>query len=74
MHRTTILLPDFVRKAAQGEARARGISLGELIRRKLVEGVKEVEAKQPVFFRRESWKGNTPADLSKNHDTYLYGS
>lgn len=73
MHRTTILLPENVRKAAQKEARKNGISLGELIRRRLVSGTEVASSAVPLFFRREVWTGATPRDLSERHDEHLYG-
>ena len=73
MHRTTILLPENVLKAAQKVARKNGISLGELIRRRLVFGEEGVASSEPVFYRREVWTGATPSDLSEKHDEHLYG-
>jgi hypothetical protein len=74
MHRTTILLPDDLRRAAEAEARLAGISLGELIRRRLRPSLRRADAAAPAFFSREPWVDNGPADLSANHDRYLYGS
>ncbi len=73
MHRTTILLPPNLLKAAQKEARKNGISLGELIRRRLVFGEEGGSVTKPAFYRREVWTGATPADLSEKHDEHLYG-
>jgi len=73
MHRTTILLPENLLEAAQKEARKNGISLGELIRRRLVFGGEGGPSAEPVFYRREVWTGATPADLSEKHDEHLYG-
>lgn len=74
MHRTTILLPDELRKSAEREARTMGISLGELIRRRLRPRTKRLASDQPVFFAREPWKDGGPADLSVSHDRHLYGA
>jgi hypothetical protein len=74
MHRTTILLPESLRRAAEREARSLGISLAELIRRRLGGGREEVgDAQRPAFFRRKPWTGPGPADTAANHDRYLYG-
>jgi hypothetical protein len=73
MHRTTILLPSNLLRAAQKEARKKGISLGELIRRRLVFGEEGGSVTKPAFYRREVWTGTTPADLSEKHDEHLYG-
>ena len=73
MHRTTILLPDELYKTAGKEAKALGVSLGELIRRRL--SVAEPVAKtRPAFFARQPWSGEASVDLSINHDQHLYGA
>jgi hypothetical protein len=71
MHRTTILLPDDLYKSAGKEARSMGVSLGELIRRRLASSSQRTEPKRP-FFSRQPWTQETPKDLSLNHDKYLY--
>jgi hypothetical protein len=72
MHRTTILLPDELYRAAGREARSLGVSLGELIRRRLAKSA-EKPAEQQVFFSRKPWTAEAPPDLSAAHDRYLYG-
>jgi len=72
MHRTTILLPEDLRRAAILEARSQGLSLGELIRRRLQPVVPQ--SHKPAFFTRKPWKGDVPDDLSVNHDRELYGA
>ena len=73
MHRTTILLPDELYKTAGKEAKSLGVSLGELIRRRL--SVAEPVAKtRPAFFARQPWSGEASEDLSINHDQHLYGA
>jgi hypothetical protein len=72
MHRTTILLPEELYRAAGREARSLGVSLGELIRRRLATAPGQ-PPKQEAFFSRQPWSGETPADLSVHHDRYLYG-
>lgn len=72
MHRTTILLPAGLRRKADREAKALGISLSELIRRRLGESSEEPEPK-PRFFSRPPWTGAGPSDTAANHDEYLYG-
>lgn len=73
MHRTTILLPLELRKSAEAEARSIGISLGELIRRRLQPTEQRQKKELPAFFTREIWRDRGPADLSVSHDQYLYG-
>lgn len=70
MHRTTILLPDGLHRAATREAHSLGLSLGELIRRRLTPAA---EASTPAFFSREPWGGDGPTDLATDHDRHLYG-
>lgn len=73
MHRTTILLPDELRRRADREAKALGISLSELIRRRLAADTETVEKDRPNFFARQPWTGLGPSDTAANHDAYLYG-
>jgi hypothetical protein len=73
MHRTTILLPNELRRRADREAKALGISLSELIRRRLAADQEQVTDERPRFFARQPWPGPGPADTAANHDTYLYG-
>lgn len=73
MHRTTILLPNGLRQRADREAKALGISLSELIRRRLAADDEQTSAERPRFFARQPWAGQGPADTAANHDTYLYG-
>jgi hypothetical protein len=72
MHRTTILLPEELKRSAERKAQQEGVSLSELIRRGLSKDVQE-NAKQPAFFARRPWGGSSPDDLSARHDDYLYG-
>jgi hypothetical protein len=73
MHRTTILLPEDLYQAAGKEARALGVSLGELIRRRLAT-ITPRESPAGAFFARSPWTGDAPTDLASDHDHYLYGS
>jgi hypothetical protein len=73
MHRTTILLPKDLYQAAGNEARSLGVSLGELIRRRLSAGTPPPSPKK-AFFTRRPWVGESASDLSAEHDRYLYGS
>lgn len=73
MHRTTILLPNELRRSADREAKALGISLSELIRRRLAADKEESSTERPRFFSRQPWTGHGPTDSAANHDTYLYG-
>jgi hypothetical protein len=78
MHRTTILLPEDLRRRAESAAASRGWSLSELIRRQLekVAGPatnSHSRRNDPLF---KNWKPSgkaTPRDLAADHDRYLYG-
>jgi hypothetical protein len=72
MHRTTIMLPADLRRKADREAKSLGISLSELIRRRLSEGGGGEDIR-PRFYARQPWQGPGPSDLAANHDQYLYG-
>jgi hypothetical protein len=74
MHRTTILLPEELHRAAEQEARRMGLSLGELIRRRLRPALKKTQAEAPAFYTRTPWREEGPGDYSVQHDKYLYGS
>jgi hypothetical protein len=73
MHRTTILIPDDLRRRAYREAKALGISLSELIRRRLAPDGDADKTDRPRFFTRQPWTGQGPSDTAANHDAYLYG-
>jgi hypothetical protein len=73
MHRTTIMLPDHLHKSADREAKALGISLSELIRRRLSDGENGSSSKRARFLARKPWDGAGADDTAANHDSYLYG-
>jgi len=73
MHRTTILLPPELHRSAEREARESGISLSELIRRRLAPVKEHNPEGQPAFFSRKPWTDSGPNDLAADHDRYLYG-
>jgi len=73
MQRTTIMLPPDLRRKADREAKALGISLSELIRRRLAGNAESKSDERPRFFSRKAWQGAGPSDTAGNHDQYLYG-
>ena len=73
VHRTTILLPNELRQRADREAKALGISLSELIRRRLAADGDASKSDRPRFYTRQPWTGQGPIDTASNHDAYLYG-
>ncbi len=66
------MLPEELYRAAGREARSLGVSLGELIRRRLAKPSSETPA-QEAFFSRRPWTADAPTDLAAEHDRYLYG-
>ena len=75
MVRTTILLPRDLKRAAEGRARAKGLSLGELIRQELARATADTgrgRASDSVFIGFEVWRGDAPSNLALEHDAYLY--
>jgi hypothetical protein len=76
MLRTSILLPESLKKAADRVARARGLSLGGLIRHQLdlLVGSESRKGKvDPLFDDFRPYAGKAPRDLAERHDAYLYG-
>lgn len=74
MHRTTILLPEDLHRAAEREAREMGLSLGGLIRQRLRLALEKKPSEAPAFFTRQPWCDGGARDFSSRHDDYLYGS
>ena len=76
MHRTTILLPEDLRREATKAARQQGISLSELIRKQLTKALGETRSfarEADVLFHPQSLLNKrAPGDLASNHDEYLH--
>lgn len=75
MNRTTIMLPEELKRQAQERAMATGISFGELVRRSLTDTVSAPppqRTEDPLFADSGVYLGEAPSDLSKEHDQYLY--
>ena len=72
----TLLLPPDLKAQAQRQARAQGVSFGELIREILATTLKAEpngqRAADPLFTDDAVFLGDTPSDLSLHHDRYLY--
>jgi hypothetical protein len=78
MLRTTVVLPPRLKDAAQQQARSAGISFGEFLRRAVAKAVADSATRRRG--RRDSFlddmavfDGEVPNDLSRRHDSYLYG-
>lgn len=76
MHRTTILLPEDLKRRASKLARREGVSLAELIRSALEErlAARTSWANDPLWKALEpmDFLPDSPTDLAANHDAYLY--
>jgi len=72
MHRTTILIPEDLKRSAERQALKEGLSFSALIRRRLSIDL-DLKAERSSFFSRRPWTGSAPRDLSSQHDEYLYG-
>lgn len=76
MHRTTILLPEDLKRRASKLARREGVSLAELIRSALEEKLSERAswADDPLWKALEpmDFPPDSPTDLAARHDDYLY--
>lgn len=76
MHRTTILLPDILKRRASNLARREGVSLSELIRSALEEKLAASTswANDPLWKALEpmDFPPDSPTDLAAKHDDYLY--
>jgi len=79
MNKTTILLPENLQKRAKTLAKKRGTTLSGFIRKQLERAVNEDESdvvnrkEDPLFSNWKPSDADLPADLSVNHDRYLYG-
>jgi hypothetical protein len=74
MKRTTIMLPEALRRRALSRAKQKGVSLGELIRDSLDAALPAVtyDAEKDPLFENVIYDGPAPADGSSEHDRYLY--
>ena len=78
MHRTTILLPEKLRRDAEAVASRLGISLSQLIRDQLEKVTRARRTgggreSDPLFANVSPVDAGAPADLAEGHDDYLYG-
>jgi len=77
MHRTSILVPVALRDEAEAEAKRRGITLSELIRRELTAAVRRSKSTgreaDSLFRPRKLMSMEGAGDIAARHDDYLYG-
>lgn len=77
MHRTTIMLPDDLRHAAEKKAKLRGMSIGAFVRHALKKELDESggQVKYDAFLADDRvFRGKAPCDVAERHDDYLYGN
>lgn len=75
MHRTTVMLPEALKSAAQAHASQRGISLGELLRESLEYRLREqpvARSRDPLFVDQTVYADDGPPDAAERHDALLY--
>jgi hypothetical protein len=78
MKRTTVMIPTELKSRAAKHAKRKGMSLGGLIRESLERELEidnhraNRDADDPFFCDDSVFSGESPADLSVNHDEYLY--
>jgi hypothetical protein len=76
MRRTTIMIPEDLKTRAAKRANSEGLSLGGFIRESLERALTpapEGTLDDPFLNDNAVYKGDTEADMSLNHDIYLYG-
>jgi hypothetical protein len=76
MQRTTVMLPAGLKKRAMALARQRKLSFAEFVRKAVEQSApaprKRLKGKDPFWDDVLVFDGPVPADLSVNHDKYLY--
>jgi hypothetical protein len=70
MKRTTIMLPDKVDARLRLEARSRGVSLAEVARELIEQGLEAPRRRRKLSFIGAG-ESDTPGDLSERADDYL---
>ena len=77
MERTTIMIPTDLKNKAMKQAEKKKISLAQFIRESLESSLETLESMgtQNDSFSSDNalFSGEVPKDISRNHDSYLYG-
>ncbi len=76
MHRTTILLPEKLKKCVNSRARTLGLSLGEFVRKSLESSLKKdfIDLKNDLFVQDNNfYSEDIEINVSAKHDDYIYG-
>ena len=74
MKRTTIMLPEALRRRALSRAKQQGVSMGKLIRDSLDAALSAMthDAERDPLFEDVVFDGPAPSDGASHHDRYLY--
>lgn len=72
MVNVNIPFPEDLREQAETAARERGLALDEFVRLCVSKSVSQSVATDPLFADKQVFAGDAPADLSRDHDHYLY--
>lgn len=75
MYRTTIMLPDDLKRLAVRESARQGISMGEFIRGAVASALAAPPPgtnADPLFADQVIHEGDAPRDTAHRHDDYLY--
>lgn len=75
MNRTTIMLPNELKHAAQLKAKEQGLSFGEFVRRSMKQALSNGtndRAKDPLFADSSLYEEDMVTDVAEKHDDYLY--
>ena len=76
MNRTTIMLDEELKARVVMRAREQGVSLAQWIRIAIARNLEEGQGGTPsdsLLADTAVFTGDAPADLSEQHDKYLYG-
>lgn len=77
MHRTTVMLPENLKRRASERAKQMHVSLGEFLRiaaESYLEREERADATDPLLGSEYVIPDPSPAQVSENVDRYLYGS
>ncbi len=71
--RTSLFITHELKHRAEQAARIKGVTLSQYLRNALEMALKhERQCPDPLFVDTAVFEGKVPADMSENHDHYLY--
>lgn len=77
MYRTTVLLPEELKKKVEYRARLSDVSLGEFVRKSLEQALSNKGLNSlrndPFIMDKNIYSKDIGSDVSKRHDDYIYG-